>query len=196
MTIKEIISDLVKNRWSYGDIAKHSGVSKATISRWHKGVTKPNKVLEKMAKNNLVGKKKFITAKIDDQADVVEYFMKHFEHPIMVIRSENDTIQTIEEIDSATLDKHIAFCEKRLAELKAQKEKNKWKFTEDEKVILRNLPEEYKWIRRTCGTSLLVHKTQSDSRYCNYGGININAFNHLFKCLKNGDEPCEFRKFI
>lgn len=204
MTIQEIISNLVKNRWSYGDIAKQAGVSKATISRWHKGTVKANKTLEEIVEKNL---KDYVDRdKFDTQAGVAEYFLKHFEHPIMVIRSENDTIQAIEEIDGATLDKHIAFCEKRLAELKAQKEKNKWKFTEDEKVILRNLPKEYKWLVRTQMNNLYVFsgKPQKDTPF--WKSINktrgsyytqIMMFNHLFQCIQWSDaEPCEFRKFI
>ena len=102
-----------------------------------------------------------------------------------------------------TLDEQIKWHEEKLAELKAQKEKEKWKFTEDEKVILRNLSEEYKYIARDMNGELYIlmkNPRKHDIDWvCNY--INnfrgIPIFNHIFQCIQWSDtEPCEFRKYI
>lgn len=103
------------------------------------------------------------------------------------------------------LDKEIAELEQQLANLKAQKEKEKWQFTEDEKVILRNLPEEYRWIARDKDDHLWIYrrkpeKSSSCGEWHCFDEIvihEINEFSHLFQCIQwEDDEPCEFRKFI
>lgn len=75
----------------------------------------------------------------------------------------------------------------------------RWTFTDDEKVILRNLPDEYKWIARDKNNRLSIH-FEKPIRYKNSwngGGLLIDEFNHLFQSIKWADtEPCEFRKYI
>lgn len=174
MTIQEIISNLVEKGFSYGKIAKEAGVSKATISRWHKGTVKANKTLKKIAKNNLVGN---------------------------LALKQNSTIDTVTEIfklisRGSSIDGEIEYYEKKLAELKAQKEAEKWKFTEDEKVILRNIDKQYKWLGRDAEGTLWFYDTKP-AHSIGYGNAKyIDLFNHLFRCIKIQDEPCEFRKFI
>lgn len=104
-----------------------------------------------------------------------------------------------------SIDDQIEYYEKRLAELKAQKGKDKWKFTEDEKVILRNLPEEYKWIAREETDELFafIDKPHKSKELMEWVGSSpsylgdLGIFNHIFQCIQWSDtEPCEFRKYI
>ena len=122
------------------------------------------------------------------------------------LEAENEKLKK-ELAQKKDLDKEIEKLEKELAELKAQKEKEKWQFTEDEKVILRNLPKEYKWIARDNNDKLWLYsdKPEKSSNYAvwkladNVRGeqLEIIEFNHLFQCIQWSDpEPCEFRNFI
>lgn len=78
----------------------------------------------------------------------------------------------------------------------------KWTFTEDEKVILRNLPEEYKWIARDRDGDLMVYEVKPEKRSICWGGRMTDfemfcVFNYLFQSIKwEDEEPCEFRKYI
>jgi len=104
-----------------------------------------------------------------------------------------------------TIDEEIRYHKKELARLKAQKQKEKWKFTEDEKVILRNLPKHMKWIARDddagglkvfCDKPIKKEKRWICEKYI-VGTYGIYIFGHLFQCIQwEDDEPCEFRKFI
>lgn len=185
------IESLLKNGWSYGKLAKELGVSKTTISRWHKGECKP-KLLEHYQMIHLwyeglnCSKEPFV---VIQKPEGVKY-----EFPVTI------------NIETDGLDNAINILEESLAKLKAQKEKDKWQFTKDEKVILRNLPKEYKWIARDNDDWLYVYQSKPekssscDEWHCidDIGEmIEINEFNHLFKCIQWSDtEPCEFRKFI
>ena len=85
-----------------------------------------------------------------------------------------------------------------------------WTFTDDEKVILRNLPEQYKWIVRDYRDSLLYVciakpiKHKSIKNWVNFytddtftSGHPLSPFNHLFQSIQWSDEePCEFRKYL
>lgn len=103
-----------------------------------------------------------------------------------------------------TLDERIKYHEEELAKLKAQKEKEKWQFTEDEKVILRNLPEEYNYITRDDLSNrifIFVDKPyKEDGEWTNdkpFNYLELRPFQHLFQCIQFTDtEPCEFRKYI
>lgn len=86
--------------------------------------------------------------------------------------------------------------------LKPAVDKSKtWKFTEDEKVILRNLPKEFNYIVRVKFGNLYIHqqKPSKDIIYWESGGEieSLIIYNHLFQSIKwEDEEPCEFRKFI
>ena len=77
-----------------------------------------------------------------------------------------------------------------------------WTFTDDEKVILRNISAEYKWIARDeCGDiSIFTDKPMKKLDYgCWRDVVNkwFFEFNHLFQSIKWEDtEPCEFRKYL
>lgn len=76
-------------------------------------------------------------------------------------------------------------------------------FTDDEKVILRNLPDEFKWIARDSDDYLAIFTTKP-RKDCEYsvwlgGGdvLCLKGFNHIFQSIKwEDDEPCEFRKYL
>lgn len=80
----------------------------------------------------------------------------------------------------------------------------KWTFTEDEKVILRNMREECKYITRDKNNDLYLYKNkpiknegvnvwQNFSSFCE----RLTFYNHLFRSIKwEDEEPCEFRKYI
>lgn len=86
----------------------------------------------------------------------------------------------------------------------AVNEPKHWNFTEDEKVILRNLPEEFKWIARDDYKDDLyiytgIPEKEKDCDYWFYNGkdYSLREFKHLFQTIQWEDnEPCEFRKFI
>ncbi len=84
-----------------------------------------------------------------------------------------------------------------------------WTFTDDEKVILKNLPEKYKWIARDKDGSVLVSFSKpfkdedediwdiDDYEYGEVRSSYIWQFNHLFQSIKwTDEEPCEFRKYL
>ena len=79
--------------------------------------------------------------------------------------------------------------------------KPQWTFTEDEKVILINLPEKYKWITRDKSGRLYIYKYKprkakeiwSDSSF--YHSLQI--FQNIFQSIQWSDEePCEFRRYL
>ena len=76
-----------------------------------------------------------------------------------------------------------------------------WTFTEDEKVILRNLPEEYKWIARNARGDLFVYRLEPQKGKALYIGRGFHnsfkTFEHLFQSVQWSDEePCEFRRYL
>lgn len=77
-----------------------------------------------------------------------------------------------------------------------------WEFTEDEKVILRNLPNKFTWIARDrIGNELFVYTskpTKSEQSWsCMDNFIRLTGFRHLFEPIQwSDDEPCEFRKYL
>ena len=83
----------------------------------------------------------------------------------------------------------------------AVNEPKQWKFTEDEKVILRNLPKEYNWIARDGNKDLYIYITKpckiEDIWDYDESPHELDSFEHLFQTIQWDDaEPCEFRKFI
>lgn len=80
-------------------------------------------------------------------------------------------------------------------------EEPKWQFTEDEKSILRTLPEEYEWIARDEDNNLFIYIDKPIKKYDHWRNedifVNFIVYNHLFQSIKWTDtEPCEFRKYI
>ena len=76
-----------------------------------------------------------------------------------------------------------------------------WTFTEDEKVILRNLPEKYEWIARDEDGHLCVYAEKpikgTNWWWLQVGHYHFNAYKHLFQSIQWSDEePCEFRKYL
>lgn len=201
MTLQDKIEKLIKNGWSFGKLAKELGVSKTSISRWHKGECKPS---YPYYEENLDCLLQHTTQKENELLEPIDKLK-------LLLAQENysDFMKILEkskENKISIIDNEIKFHKQKLAELKAQKEKEKWKFTEDEKVILRNLPKEYNWLIRSQGGDLFVFTLEPQKMDYYWETINkgkdsyceiISMFNHLFKCIQWSDEhPCEFRKYI
>ncbi len=74
---------------------------------------------------------------------------------------------------------------------------------EDEKVILRNLPEKYKWLVRDKTKNLFIsqgkplkHGTFWDTVNCHIS-YEIIIYKHLFQSIQwEDEEPCEFRRYL
>ena len=86
----------------------------------------------------------------------------------------------------------------------------RWTFTDDEKVILRNLPEEFKWIARDSNGQLCVYPEKPEkfdfswsydlkngNKHYDITIAYVELFKHLFQSIKWEDtEACEFRKYL
>lgn len=80
-------------------------------------------------------------------------------------------------------------------------EKPQFVFTEDEKIILKNLNQFYCYIARDKnGTLCVYHNAPCKDQRGEYWIANADFYDlpyeHLFKGIKWNDEPCEFRKYI
>lgn len=74
--------------------------------------------------------------------------------------------------------------------LKAE-HKEKPKLSEAERVVLENLPEEYKWIARDTGEGLYIWGDKGNPK------TELIAFNHLFQFIKWSDnEPYEIAELL
>ena len=79
-----------------------------------------------------------------------------------------------------------------------------WTFTEDERVILMNLPKRWVWIARDSDGNLWLYKSkpklEEEWEYWDTDDIaecHLNLYGHLFKNIQWSDEePCEFRKYL
>ena len=85
--------------------------------------------------------------------------------------------------------------------LKHAENEPKWVFTEEEKAILRNVDEDYKYITRDSfgGLELFVEEPSKENNYwdCYCDNAFFDMFSNIFKCIKwTDEEPCEFRKYI
>jgi hypothetical protein len=88
--------------------------------------------------------------------------------------------------------------------LKVKKLPPKPKLTEDEKVILRNIPEKYKYIaRESCGELYVYENKPVKMRYEWNRGVagssynNLNSFQHLFQFIKWEDnEPYNIEELL
>ena len=78
----------------------------------------------------------------------------------------------------------------------------RWTFTDDEKVILRNISAEYKWMARDRSGDLFVYENEPEKLVSTWQFTekyfdNITVFDHLFQSIKWEDETaCEFRKYL
>ena len=80
-----------------------------------------------------------------------------------------------------------------------RKDEPKPKLTEDEKVILRNLPKEYKWIARDGFGFICVFENKPDKAIfgCFYSAATILPFPKLFKFIKYEDkEPYSIENLL
>lgn len=86
---------------------------------------------------------------------------------------------------------------KQVKELKAKDKP--YHFTNEEKIILRNLPEEYKYIARDKYDNRLYIYDTEPNKISNYWfasrSTKFDMFDHIFKCIKY-DKACEFRKYL
>lgn len=85
--------------------------------------------------------------------------------------------------------------------LKHAENEPKWVFTEEEKAILRNVSEDYKYITRDSfgDLELFTEEPSKENRCWDYSCDNafFDIFNNIFKCIQwTDEEPCEFRKYI
>ena len=79
-----------------------------------------------------------------------------------------------------------------------------WTFTEDEKVILRNLPEKFTWLARCEDDDLIffTEKPNKKNKYWGFPNIKCECLyspfkTHLFQQIQWSDEePCEFRRYL
>lgn len=188
------ISELLKNGWSYGKLAKELGVSKTTIRRWHKGEAKPQLFEHYQRINSL-------------------YFALYKPKEALICKPINTTkFKSWDEFENEFFtdeyyNNAIAYHQKVIDDLKKSRDAQKWKFTEDEKVILGNLSENFKFIARDDDGNIWIYEKKPHKNISNpssdkvwQDGGNFNDFifyNHLFQCIQWSDtEPCEFRKFI
>lgn len=187
------IDSLLKDGWSYGKLARELKVSKTTIARWHKGETKPQLFEHYQAINSLY------FGLYQAKEDLVN-------KPIETTKFKSWDEFEKEFFTDEYYNNAIAYHQKVIDDLKKSRDAQKWKFTEDEKVILRNLPKEYNWLVKSENDSLFVFTSEPQKIDYYWETINkgkdsyceeISMFNHLFKCIQWSDErPCEFRKYI
>ena len=79
-----------------------------------------------------------------------------------------------------------------ILEVLLREHKEKPKLTEDEKVILRNIDKEFKWIARDNDGSLFAHKDKplktDDYGWDSIDCMSLGLFNHLFNFVKFDDK--------
>lgn len=81
-------------------------------------------------------------------------------------------------------------------------ERPKWKFTKDEKTILKSLPPQFEYITRDEDGKLAVFdykpQKEEDGKWQNYSDVvELNLFNELFIDVDwSNEEPCPFRQYI
>lgn len=134
----------------------------------------------------LAEKHRFLADRVEDKK---EFYIMYSEKKILTDYEEFTEDYDIQELEVIALS------------LKPQ-----WEFTEDEKAILRNLPEQYNWIARddddeTMG-ELFVYALKpskfNDTWIFDKGSVtDLNNFKHLFQSIQwSNDEPCEFRRYL
>lgn len=145
-----------------------------------------------MIKPVKLSKSKVKPDKCDNLEDTLSYMKKHIKR---LEPRYTSVITTVDDVDWSD-EEQIKWHEECLKHLKEKQLEKKWVFTEDEKVILRNIDKQYKWLGRDVEGTLWFYDTKPVCPI-GYGKAKyIDLFNHLFRCIKIQDEPCEFRKYI
>lgn len=91
---------------------------------------------------------------------------------------------------------------KTITETLLKEYKESIKLTEDEKIILRNLPKEFKWIVRFDSFHMLMLSKdkpykRKNNWFSNNGFTTLEPFGHLFKFIKYDDqEPYSIEKLL
>lgn len=85
--------------------------------------------------------------------------------------------------------------------LKAEKELSKPQLSDDEKVILRNLPKEYKWIVRDKYNDIYLHNDRPKKYEDGWGSCytveELDLFDHLFQFITwEDDEPYNIEELL
>ena len=192
------------------ELAKRLGVGQAAISHWLTGKTqitkKHKRAINKLWKEVVPEERKGLEQVVDFGCAIER--LKEFS-PIIQHETQN--------VEITDIDTEIERLEKRIANLKQARQEQKWQFTEDEKVILRNLPEDFKFIARDENGGLIVTGEKVVKNEQGFSGVwsfdptiqvsfpktmtasfaSFDLYKHLFKCISWNDEiPCEFRKFV
>lgn len=142
--------------------------------------------MRKEIEMTLAEKLRFLADRVEDKK---EFYIMYGENKILTDYEEFTESYDIQELEGITL----SF-------------KPQWEFTEDEKVILRNLPEQYKWIARdddgwTMG-ELFIYAFKpmkfNGTWIFDKGSVtDLDSFKHLFQSIQwEDEEPCEFRKYL
>lgn len=121
----------------------------------------------------------------------------------ILLDSGGDGVHTLNSYDESLLSNNGA---KPLDIVAVYELKEVWKreeptITEDEKVILRNLPETCKWIARDINGGLFVYRDKPSKATTAWlstlGYTFLDSFNHLFKMVKwEDDEPWKIEDLL
>ena len=142
---------------------------------------------------NKAEKLRFIADRVEDEKEFNSfrtYVYKFIDSELLVVNDLGEYQQSILWIDD--LLRH---------DLKL---KPQWSFTEDEKVILRNISEQHKWITRDKSGDITIYSTKpykSNGYWVGsqtvYSFQQLTAFKHLFQSIQwEDDKPCEFRRYL
>ncbi len=175
-------SDLDYRGLGYGDVSTYKSFVYEIIE--FKELVKDDEI-------NLADKLKFLADRMKDEKEF--YICGEFD----ICRFRNFKLMEVEqdgtEIYSSLSLNYLLSSPLRL--------KPQWTFTEDEKVILRNLPEEYKWIARDKDGGLGIYDERplkADYMWVlSVGSYMFNSYRNLFQSIQWSDEEsCEFRKYL
>lgn len=135
-----------------------------------------------------------------DRAEDGKEFIMGTPHNNMTYKFMNDKLLVLNDMDE--YQQSILKIDDLL--LRDLKLKPPFTFTEDEKAILRNLPQAYKWIVRDADGDLKMYDyepAKAGISWVNWNGgfglIYMKHFGHIFQSIQWSDEePCEFRKYL
>ena len=104
--------------------------------------------------------------------------------------------------ENEELKERLNHIESKLNSIKQQLAPKKYQFSEDEKTILRNLNQKWKWLARDKNGLLNVYTLKplkaSNGYFCTEGyWESFDAFGYLFQSIQwTDDEPVEIEKVI